>query len=104
MLLPVVKYGHPVLRQKGARIEKITPEIETLISDMLETMYEAHGVGLAAQQIGKALQLTVIDVEGVTDRPSWMEVDGKRVNHDDWMPLVLINPVITPVGEPVTGG
>ena len=47
MILPIVKYGHPVLRQKGARIEKITPEIRQLIEDMIETMYEANGVGLA---------------------------------------------------------
>ena len=70
MILPVVKYGSPVLRQKGARIEKVTPEITKLIVDMFETMHENHGVGLAAQQIGRALQLTVIDVAGVTDRPS----------------------------------
>ena len=68
MILPVLKYGHPTLRQKGARIETITPQIKQLISDMFETMYAAKGVGLAAQQIGHALQLTVIDVRGVTDR------------------------------------
>ena len=48
MKLPVVQYGHPVLRQKGARIEKITPEIQQLMAHMLETMYDAKGVGLAA--------------------------------------------------------
>jgi len=103
MILPVVKYGSPVLRQKGARIEKITPEITQLIADMFETMHENHGVGLAAQQIGRALQLTVIDVTGVTDRPSWAEVDGQRVDIAELMPLVLINPVFKPVGEPVKG-
>ena len=61
MILEVVKYGHPVLRQKGARVEKINAEIKTLIADMLETMHSARGVGLAAQQIGRALQLTVLD-------------------------------------------
>ena len=62
MILEIIKYGNPVLRQKGAAIEKITPEIKKLIADMFETMRERHGVGLAAQQIGCALQLTVIDV------------------------------------------
>jgi peptide deformylase len=51
MVLPVVRYGHPVLRQKGARISSVTPEINGLIADMLETMKAAHGVGLAAQQV-----------------------------------------------------
>ena len=104
MILPIVKYGHPVLRQKGARIEKITPEIRQLIEDMIETMYEANGVGLAAQQIGQALQLTVIDVADIEDRPSTLEVNGKPVEIADFMPLVLLNPEITPVGAAVTGG
>jgi peptide deformylase len=103
MILPVVKYGSPVLRQKGARIESVTPEIKKLIADMFETMRASHGVGLAAQQIGKALQLTVIDVSGVTDRPSWAQIDGQSVDVAELMPLVLINPVVKPVGEPVKG-
>ena len=77
MILDIVKYGHPVLRQRGARIETITPEIKKLITDMFATMEENHGVGLAAQQIGIAKQLCVIDVRGVTDRPSTLELDGQ---------------------------
>jgi len=49
MVLPIVMYGTPVLRQKGARIESITPTIKQLIGDMLETMYAFKGIGLAAQ-------------------------------------------------------
>lgn len=103
MILEVVKYGHPALRKKGDLIGKITPEIEKLAADMLETMYAAKGIGLAAQQIGRALQLTVIDVRGVTDRPSTLELDGKPASVDDFMPLVLINPELTPTGKPVAG-
>jgi peptide deformylase len=105
MILPVVKYGHPVLRQKGAAIEKITPEIKQLIADMFETMRVSNGVGLAAQQVGRALQLTVIDVREVAkDRPSTLELKGKPADVTEIMPLVLINPIVTPVGEPATGG
>jgi peptide deformylase len=104
MILDVVKYGHPVLRQKGARIESITREIKTLAADMLETMHANKGVGLAAQQIGRALQLTVVDVCEVKDRPSWLELDGKPADVSALMPLVLINPEITPVGQFVSGG
>lgn len=103
MILKVVKYGEPVLRKKGAKIEAITPEIKKLIADMFDTMYASKGVGLAAQQIGQALQLTVIDVRGVTDRPSTLEVDGKSADVEEFMPLVLINPELTTVGEPVAG-
>lgn len=103
MKLEIRKYGDPVLRQKGARIEKVTPEIKKLVADMFDTMYEARGVGLAAQQVGHAVQLTVIDVRGIKDRPSTMRVNGKTVEPDAHMPLVLINPEIKPVGEPFTG-
>lgn len=103
MKLPIVKYGHPVLRTKGARIESITPEISKLIADMFETMYANKGVGLAAQQIGQALQLTVIDIRGVTDRPSSLQADGKSADPESVMPLVLINPELTPVGDAVSG-
>ena len=48
MLLDIVKYGDHVLRQKGERVEKITPEIKQLVDDMIETVHEAHGIGLAA--------------------------------------------------------
>src|SRR5882724_11689397 len=104
MILEVVRYGDPVLRQKGAPIEKITPEIKKLIADMFETMHERHGVGLAAQQIGKALQLTVIDVREAKDRPSTLELKGKPADVNEIMPLVLINPEIKPSGEMVSGG
>lgn len=103
MILEVTKYGNPVLRQKGARIETITPEIKQLIADMFETMYATKGIGLAAQQVNKALQLTVLDVRGVTDRPSTLELDGKPADADEFMPLVLINPEIKPLNDPVLG-
>lgn len=103
MILPIVKFGHPVLRQKGAYIESITPEISRLIADMFETMYDAAGVGLAAQQIGQALRLTVLDVRGMKDRPSTLELDGKPSDVAAFMPLVLINPELKTAGDPVAG-
>jgi len=103
MKLSVVKYGHPVLRQKGARIQKITPEIERLIQDMFDTMYDAKGVGLAAQQVGKALQLTVVDVREATERPSTLELNGQPADPASIMPLALINPEWKPVGDLVAG-
>ena len=87
--------------QKGKRIERVTPEIRQLAADMLETMYAAEGLGLAAQQVGQALLLTVIDV-ATSDRPSELFIDGKPQDLDASMPLVLINPQIrNPEGEQV---
>jgi peptide deformylase len=103
MILEIVKFGTPVLRKKGEQIETITAPIRRLIADMFETMYAHKGVGLAAQQVGQALQLTVLDVRGVTDRPSTLELDGKPADVHAFMPLVLINPQVTPVNEPVPG-
>ena len=103
MVLPVVRYGDPVLRKKGAKIESITSEIQQLIADMFETMKHAHGIGLAAQQVGHAVQLTVIDVRGMKDRPSTMQIDGVEVEPDKHMPLALINPVVTPSGKQIAG-
>jgi len=99
MKLPILQYGDPILRTKGKRIEKIDERIRQLTQDMIETMRAANGVGLAAQQVGEPLQLTVIDVSQVEDRPSTMKLNGKDVDPRTAMPLVLINPEIKLAGE-----
>ncbi|PAW78404.1 MAG: peptide deformylase [Verrucomicrobia bacterium Tous-C9LFEB] len=104
MILEVVMYDHPVLRQKGTKIREITKEIRKLAADMLETMRAHNGVGLAAQQIGQVLQFAVIDVTGIKERESRMWVDGKSVNPEDYMPVLLINPVISGTKSKVTEG
>ena len=103
MNLPIRQYGDPILRAKGKRIDKIDNHIRELAANMLETMHAANGVGLAAQQVGEALQLTVIDVSEVEDRPSTMRLNGEDVDPRAEMPLVLINPQITPHNETSTG-
>jgi peptide deformylase len=62
MIRTILHYPDKRLREKGARIEQVTPEIQKLIDDMAETMYAAPGVGLAATQIGECLQLFIVDV------------------------------------------
>jgi peptide deformylase len=99
MKLPILQYGDPILRTKGKHIEKIDERIRQLTQDMIETMRAANGVGLAAQQVGEALQLTVLDVSQVEDRPSTMKLNGKDVDPRTAMPLVLINPEIKLAGE-----
>src|SRR5213595_2185927 len=99
MILSILQYGDPILRAKGKRIEKIDDRIRELAVNMIETMHAVHGVGLAAQQIGEALQLTVLDVSQVEDRPSTMKLNGEDVDPKAAMPLVLINPELKLAGE-----
>jgi peptide deformylase len=103
MVLPLTYYGNPVLRQKGEPVDTITPELVQLIEDMFDTMREYRGIGLAAQQIGRAIQLTVIDIRAVEDRPSTLELDGEEVDPHSIMPLVLLNPEIEHLGPEETG-
>jgi peptide deformylase len=94
MILQILEYGDPILRAKGKPIENVDDRIRELAANMIETMHAANGVGLAAQQIGEALQLTVLDISLVEDRPSTLKLDGKEVDPKSAMPLVLINPEI----------
>jgi len=103
VILPILQYGEPILRAKGKRIDEIDDRIRQLAADMIETMHAAHGVGLAAQQIGEGLQLTVLDISAVEDRPSTLKVDGSDVDPRTAMPLVLINPEIDLLGETQVG-
>lgn len=98
--LEVVKYGHPALRSKGKKIDKIDDAILTLAEEMIETMYAEDGCGLAAHQVGRSLQLAVIDVmPAYEDRPSRAWIDGRELELESLMPLVMINPEIHPVGD-----
>jgi peptide deformylase len=103
MILPILEYGDPILRAKGKPIDNIDDRIRELAANMIETMHAANGVGLAAQQVGEALQLTVLDVSLIEDRPSTLKVDGKDVDPKTAMPLVLINPEIELHGATETG-
>lgn len=102
MILEIVKCGHPVLRAKGQPIERVTAAIRQLAANMIETMYAADGVGLAAQQVGHAQQLTVIDVTRA-ESPSELRLAGTPVNLTDHMPLILLNPTITRAEGEQTG-
>jgi peptide deformylase len=99
----IVKYGDPILRAKGKRIAHVDDHIRDLAADMLETMHAANGVGLAAQQVGEALQLTVLDISEVEDRPSTLKMDGQEVDPVEAMPLILLNPEMSLEGETVSG-
>ncbi len=67
MIYPVVVYGHPVLKKVAEEIPNNFPDLNQLIDDMFETMYNAEGIGLAAPQIGKSLRIFVIDGAPLAD-------------------------------------
>ena len=79
MIYPIVKYGNPVLEKPAEKVTVFDGELKKLIEDMFESMYEAHGVGLAAPQIGIGRRIAVIDV---------------TFKEDPKAKLVLINPEI----------
>lgn len=80
-ILPIIQLPDKRLRQQSETVAKVTPELLKLADDMLETMYAAPGIGLAAVQIGQMIRLVVLDV-------------GKKVG-DERDPMVFFNPEIT---------
>ncbi|MCX6252088.1 MAG: peptide deformylase [Bacteroidetes bacterium] len=78
MILPVVAFGHPVLKKPGIEIDPSYPGLADLINNMFETMYQSEGVGLAAQQVNHAIRLFVVDASPYNDKfPE--AVDFKKV-------------------------
>lgn len=82
-VLPIRRFGDPVLRQKAKRISKVDKSIRRLVDDMIETMHDAHGVGLAAPQVGVSLRLIIIEAsEGdiqVLVNPEIVKSNGERI-------------------------
>jgi len=74
MILPVVAYGHPVLKKAAQEVKPDLPGLKELIGDMWDTMYPADGVGLAAPQVGHSLRIIVIDASGYTEK--FPQADG----------------------------
>ncbi|MBB5353322.1 peptide deformylase [Haloferula luteola] len=92
MILEIVQYGHPVLRDRCAPVEKVDDKLKELVASMLETMVDAQGVGLAAPQIGVPLRLAVVDVSHDPECISYLRVNGEDAQLADIMPLIFINP------------
>jgi len=92
MVLEITQYGDPVLRKKCTEITEVNDELRSLAEDMVETMGDANGVGLAAPQIGKDIRLAVVDVAHDPKCISFFKVNGEDANMLDYMPLVFINP------------
>lgn len=91
-VLPIVTFNDPVLRKETQPIQTNSQQLQELIDDMFQTMYNSNGVGLAAPQIGKSIQLFVVDADVITE----------ELDEEDRGPLVFINPkIISKTGENV---
>jgi len=80
MILPVVAFGNPVLRKVAKEINKDYPNLDELIKNMWETMYNANGVGIAAPQIGKSLRIFVIDATPFADDEEFTEQEKQQLS------------------------
>lgn len=89
MILPVVAYGHPILRQTGKDIQSDHPGLAELVQNMWETMYRAHGMGLAAPQVNHSIRLFVIDTEQVYE--NYDEEERKIFSGEQGFKKVFIN-------------
>jgi peptide deformylase len=96
MSLRIVHYNDPVLHRKGVKIATFDAALQHLVDEMIATMHEAGGIGLAAQQIGQAIQVCVVDLREAEADFSW-ELDGARPPLELFMPMALVNPEISVV-------
>jgi peptide deformylase len=94
MSLVIVHYNDPVLRRKGEKITVFDDALAQFAQQMINTMHEAHGIGLAAQQVGRAVQLCVIDLRAAEADFDW-KLDGARTPLELIMPMVVANPRLT---------
>jgi len=92
MVLPIIAYGDPILKKEAVDIEQDYPNLDQLIENMFETMYEASGVGLAAPQIGKSIRLFIVDGSPFAEDEE-EEEDPRAQGMKDFK-KVFINPVI----------
>ena len=95
MKLEILTYPNPILREVSEPVTEFGPELKKLAEDMLETMYDASGIGLAAIQVGKPLQMLVIDTRPRDPENSRYENDDQsELEKQIKQPLILINPEI----------
>jgi|SRR5688572_25851965 peptide deformylase len=102
MLRPIVRYGETVLQQPARQVDNMTAEVTTLIDDMVETMYAAPGIGLAAPQVGVPLRVFVIDLSAGRDasalitmvNPVFVEREGMQLEEEGCLSIPGFNATV----------
>jgi peptide deformylase len=112
MIRPILKYGEGVLHEKARTVDALTPEIDRLVDDMIETMYAAPGIGLAAPQVGVPLRVLVVDISVGRDpnglivliNPEFVERDGMQLEEEGCLSVPGFNAtVVRPAHAVITG-
>ena len=112
MIRPILKYGDHPLHERARNVDAITPDVERLIDDMIETMYAAPGIGLAAPQVGVPLRVFVVDLSVGRDpngvlaviNPEVIEIDGVQLEEEGCLSVPGFNAtVVRPARLVVTG-
>ena len=112
MLRPILRYGEPPLHQRAAAVTSFDDQLQTLVDDMIQTMYAAPGIGLAATQIGVALRVFVVDVSVgrnpadliVMINPAFVERDGMQLEEEGCLSIPGFNATVVRPARAVVAG
>ncbi|MGE3707720.1 MAG: peptide deformylase, partial [Vicinamibacterales bacterium] len=112
MIRPILKFGDTPLHQKARPVDTITPDLERLIDDMIETMYAAPGIGLAAPQVGEPLRIFVVDLSMGHDpaglitivNPEFVERDGMQLEEEGCLSVPGFNATVMRPARAVVKG
>jgi peptide deformylase len=112
VIRPILRYGIDVLHQPAAKVDAITPDIERLIDDMIQTMYAAPGIGLAATQVGVALRIFVVDVSVGRNpadlltfvNPEFVEREGMQLEEEGCLSVPGFNATVARPARAVVKG
>lgn len=100
VIFDILQYGHPLLREECGPVVHINRDILSFLDDMQETLAQG-GIGLAAPQVGRPIQLVTINIPSTDATTTWLEVDGCPTTLSRIMPLNFINPILHPFGKKV---
>jgi peptide deformylase len=112
MIRPILKYGDQILHEPAAAVEALTPDIDRLIGDMIETMYAAPGIGLAATQVGIGLRIFVVDLSVGRDpsglivmvNPEFVEREGMQLEEEGCLSVPGFNATVVRPSRVVVRG
>ncbi len=112
MILPILKYGDPILHESAPPVDSITPDVDRVIEDMIETMYAAPGIGLAAPQVGVPLRLFVVDLSAGRDpsgvivmvNPEFVEREGMQLEEEACLSVPGFNATVVRPARVVVRG
>jgi len=112
MIRPILKYGDTVLHERARAVDALTPEIDRLVDDMIETMYAAPGIGLAAPQVGVPLRIFVVDVSIGRDpaallvmiNPEFVDRDGMQLEEEGCLSVPGFNATVVRPSRVVVKG